>query len=130
MTIEKIIEIRMQNHALLHSSYASPLEVVQAFGAVQSQDYPAAKWAVGLRLPGSTDVKVERDFARGDILRTHVMRPTWHFVASADIRWLLELTAPRVRIALGHGDRLQGLSAKVIAKSNRVITDAFAAVNI
>jgi hypothetical protein len=73
-----------------------PEEVVGWLGAVQAQDYGGAKWALGLRLQGATDDDVEKAFTDGSILRTHLMRPTWHFVTPADIRWLLALTAPRV----------------------------------
>jgi ribosomal protein S18 acetylase RimI-like enzyme len=65
-------------------------------GAMQAQVYAMAKWAVGLRLPGSTADEIEAAFQRGEILRTHVLRPTWHFVHPADIRWLVKLTAPSV----------------------------------
>ena len=34
---------------------------------------------------------------RASILRTHVLRPTWHFVAPEDLRWLLALTGPRLK---------------------------------
>ena len=64
-------------------------------GAVQVQDYPAAQWALGLRLAGASAAALDAAFAAGTILRTHVMRPTWHFVTPADICWLLALTAPR-----------------------------------
>src|SRR6188768_1721912 len=71
-----------------------PAAVVTALGAVQSQEFDAAKWALGLRMgPGATDAAIERAFADGRILRTHVLRPTWHFVPRDDIRWMLELTA-------------------------------------
>ncbi len=63
---------------------------------MQAQEYAMAKWAIGLRLHGVNDADVEKEFNNGGILRTHLMRPTWHFVAQQDIRWLLELTAPRV----------------------------------
>ena len=77
-------------------------------GVVQAQDYSLAKWALGMRTPDATDDDVERAFADGAILRTHVLRPTWHFVAPADIRWLLRLTAPRVqRINAGRYRRLE-----------------------
>ena len=59
--------------------------------------YPGARWALALRMRRATDAAIERAFAAGEILRTHVLRPTWHFVAPADIRWMLALTAPRVR---------------------------------
>jgi len=72
-------------------------------GAVQSQDYGPAKWAVGMRQRRASDAAVERAFAEGRILRTHVLRPTWHFVLPADIRWLLTATAPRLwRIPIAH----------------------------
>ncbi|MBP6788310.1 MAG: winged helix DNA-binding domain-containing protein, partial [Candidatus Promineofilum sp.] len=64
--------------------------------AVQAQEVARAKAALGRRARGLDDAAVERAFAAGEILRTHVLRPTWHFVAPADIRWLLKLTAPRV----------------------------------
>jgi len=61
------------------------------FGAMQAQEYEPAKWAIGLRMPdGTTSAKVQRACDEGRILSTHVMRPTWHFVAAADIRWLLQ----------------------------------------
>jgi hypothetical protein len=66
-------------------------------GAVQAQEFGPSKWGLGLRLPESTtDKDLDKAFDAGRILRTHVMRPTWHFVTASDIRWMLELTAPRV----------------------------------
>lgn len=58
---------------------------------------------------GTTDARIERAFDQGQILRTHVMRPTWHFVAPADIRWMLELTAPRVHSRMAPYQRHLGL---------------------
>ena len=37
---------------------------------------------------------------RGAVLRTHVLRPTWHFGAE-DVGWLLDLTGPRVQRVTG-----------------------------
>src|SRR5437879_11639984 len=54
--------------------------LVEWLGAVQAQDFAAAKWALGLRLQGVKDDDIEQAFTDGAILRTHVMRPTWHFV--------------------------------------------------
>ena len=102
---------------------ASPEEAVGHLGAVQAQDYGPAKWAVGARVAGATDAQVERALASGAILRTHVLRPTWHFVLPADIRWLLTATAPRVRARdarryaqLGlDGDTLRRSAAALVA---------------
>jgi hypothetical protein len=45
-------------------------------GAVQAQDFAAARWALGLRMHKATATDIERAFNDGTILRTHVMRPT------------------------------------------------------
>jgi hypothetical protein len=71
-------------------------EVVASLGAMQAQDYGGALWAIGLRLPGSTEAAIERAIAERTIVRTWPMRGTLHFVASADARWMLELLTPRV----------------------------------
>jgi len=104
--------------------FTTPGDVVSWLGAVQAQDYPGAKWALGLRMRRATDAIVERACASGEILRTHVMRPTWHFVAPADIRWLLGLTAPRVRAAMACYEPRLGIDAKLIARSHKVIEAA------
>ncbi len=65
---------------------------------MQAQDYNMAKWAVGIRLPGSTEKMIEDAVNSGEILRTHLLRPTWHFVSSDDINWMLDLTAPRLKV--------------------------------
>lgn len=93
-------------------------------GAVQSQDFAAAKWAIGLRLPESKDTEIERVFNDGEILRTHVLRPTWHFVAPEDIRWMLALTAPRVNQCISYYYRKLELDAAVFKKSNEIIIKA------
>jgi len=98
--------------------------VVAWLGAVQSQDYGAAKWALGLRLKRATDDAVERAFARGSILRTHLLRPTWHFVAPADIRWILALTAPRVHAANAYYYRQLELDQRVLKRSRAVLIKA------
>src|SRR5512136_2316619 len=87
---------RLLNQRLASSSFKKPSEVVNWLVAVQSQDYFGAKWALGQRLHDAHDADIDRAFNAGTILRTHVLRPTWHFVTPADIRWLLALTAPRV----------------------------------
>src|SRR6516225_8866396 len=96
MTLLDITRQRLLNQHLVRPELKRPNEAVAWLGAVQSQDYPGAKWALGLRLQNATDETIERAFNEGSILRTHVMRPTWHFVTPVDIRWVIKLTAPRV----------------------------------
>ena len=115
---------RLRNQGLSTSGFTKPEDVVAWLGAVQAQDYPGAKWALALRMRRTTDTDVERAFAAGAILRTHVMRPTWHFVTPADIRWLLALTAPRVKAAMASYDRKLGLDAAVFARSHKALARA------
>src|SRR5688500_9980705 len=119
-----LIRARLVNQRLIRPKRATAAEVVAWFGAVQAQEYALARWGVGQRAPGLTDTDVERAFDAGDILRTHVMRPTWHFVAPADIRWLLMLTAPRVKAIMAPYDRRLELDDTLFAKSQRVFARA------
>ena len=100
MTLQEITRLRMNNQQIEGSSMNTAQELVGWMGAMQAQDYAMAKWAIGQRLPVSTDASVEAAYNRGDILRTHLMRPTWHFVSADDIFWMLDLTAPRIKQAL------------------------------
>lgn len=113
---------RLSNQHLLQSEFTNPVDVVSWMGAVQSQDFAGGKWAIGLRSKGLTESDVERAFAEGSILRTHLMRPTWHFVTPTDIRWMLALTAPRVRSLMAYNDRQWGLDRTIINKSNEALT--------
>jgi hypothetical protein len=114
--------MRLQNQRLAATEFSEPVEVVRWLGAVQSQDYPAAKWALGQRLKHGTEALIDRAFDEGAILRTHVMRPTWHFVAPEDIRWLLKLTGPRIRKASAHAFRGFGLDLAVLKKSEKILS--------
>ena len=104
----------------------TPTAIVARLGAVQAQDYAGAKWAIALRGAGLAEGDVERAMADGAILRTHVLRPTWHFVAPADIRWMLALTGPRIVSASGGRWRELGLDAATMKKSMNVIERALA----
>jgi hypothetical protein len=71
-------------------------DVVRKLGAVQSQDIGPAMWSVGQRLAGVSEDVIDAALTAGSVVRTHVLRPTWHFVLPEDAGWLLDLTAPRV----------------------------------
>jgi hypothetical protein len=116
-----IVGQRLRNQKLVGSDVRAPAEIVAWLGAVQSQDYAGAKWALSLRAPGLTDADVDRALDEGAILRTHILRPTWHFVAPADIRWMLALTGPRVQARSVPYHRKLGLDTSVFARSRRVL---------
>ena len=90
-----ITHIRVASQQLEQPRFESPKELVSWMGAIQAQEYEMAKWAIGIRLRSSSLEKVNEALYKGDILRTHVMRPTWHFVAAEDIRWMLMLSSER-----------------------------------
>src|SRR5512138_3216381 len=116
-----IASYRLNNQRLSQTDFTTPADVVGWLGAVQSQDFPGAKWALSLRANGLTEADVDRTFADGSILRTHLLRPTWHFVAPADIRWLLALTAPRVNAQLQYMDRQLELDRPLLKRSNAIL---------
>ena len=124
MTNLNIPHQRLRNLGILEPNFETPADVVHWLGAVQSQDYAGAKWALGMRMTHATDELVDQAFANGSILRTHLMRPTWHFVTPSDIRWLLELTAPRVRAASAYMYRKEELDDKVFKRSNAALEKA------
>jgi hypothetical protein len=112
---------RLCNQQIAASRFSSPAGLVAWMGAMQAQDYPMVRWAVGLRVPGATETTIHEALARGEILRTHVLRPTWHLLAAADIRWMLELTAPHIRSANRARMQELELTPEVLSRSRALI---------
>jgi hypothetical protein len=113
----ELISARLHHQQLVRSSKRDPADVVSWLGAMQAQDFSGAKWAIGLRAPACHESCVDEAFNDGRILRTHVLRPTWHLVAAADIKWLLALSAPRVHANNAYYYKQSGLDAKIFARS-------------
>ena len=121
-----VARARLPSQRLVGAPLAAPEEVVGWLGAVQAQDYAGAKWAVAQRAAGCSDADVEQACRDGRILRTHVLRPTWHFVLPDDVRWMLALTAPRVRAAMAYYDRKLGLDEAVFRRTQALLAKALA----
>ncbi len=119
-----IPNLRLISQQLINPQFSKPQEVVAWMGAMQAQDYNMCKWAVGVRLPESTEKQVQKALDEGAILRTHVMRPTWHLVVADDIRWMVELTAARIFTQVQSRDKMMGLNEKIFDHSNRVLHEA------
>jgi hypothetical protein len=124
MTSSEITRLRLLNQQLTEKRFTKPHELVSWMGAIQAQDYPMAKWGIGLRLPASNDALIEKAFNEGKILRTHVLRPTWHFVSPQDIRWMLDLTAPRILSSIQHAYRFLSIDKKILKNCNDVLAKA------
>jgi hypothetical protein len=121
MNNSEIAHRRLRNQGLSKIIFKDAVDVVTQLGAVQAQDYAGAKWALGQRLKDSTDAGIDQAFADGSILRTHLLRPTWHFVTPTDIRWLLALTAPRVHAVNAFMYGQTGLDKATLKKSHTVL---------
>jgi hypothetical protein len=120
-----VANARLQNQLITRAGRSRPDEVVGWLGAVQAQEYAAASWGLALRMKvKASEETIDRALAEGDILRTHVMRPTWHFVTPADIRWMLELTAARVHRAMATYHRQMGLDAPTLTRGTALIERA------
>ena len=115
---------RLENQQINQSQFKAAAELVDWMGAMQAQDYAMMKWAVGVRLPETNEHAVEEALDRGDILRTHVLRPTWHLVSAGNIRWMLALTAARIKASMKSRLRDLELTDDVITKSNTLIENA------
>ncbi len=120
----EIIKQRLQNQQIHAAEANSPTELVAWMGAMQAQDYEMSKWALGVRLPNQTEGTLEAALNNGEVLRTHLLRPTWHLVSPTNIRWMLELSRPQIeKIVVGYNQRL-GLDFSIRDKSNTIIEKA------
>jgi len=126
MTFPEISRLRMLNQQIEGSVCTTPKELVSSMGAIQAQDFAMAKWAIGQRVPYSTLNSIEAAYNAGEFLRTHLMRPTWHFVSSDDIYWMLELTAPQIRKILKTNDKRLELTDQLFVKTNTILEKVLA----
>lgn len=126
MTIDRatLARRRLGAQRLVGTPFASAAEAVAWSGAVQAQDWAGAKWALAMRMKGATSASLDEDLAEGRILRTHVLRPTWHMVAPADLPVLLALTAERVKAGNAGRSRELGLDDGTYARANDVLAAA------
>jgi hypothetical protein len=117
VTLPEISKLRLQNQKIDNTPFTKAIEVVSWMGAMQAQDYAMSKWAIGQRMFGATDEIIETALNDGLIIRTHILRPTWHLVCADDIYWMLELTAPRIKSSMKSRDKELGLTPEVLNKS-------------
>ncbi|RYD90255.1 MAG: winged helix DNA-binding domain-containing protein, partial [Sphingobacteriales bacterium] len=118
-----LIRQRLNAQYLSRPLAADPARLVSALGALQAQDFSMALWAVGLRT-GANRTAVLSALNTGDIIRTHILRPTWHLVAAADLRWMLALSGPRVLRVIAPYARQFGLTEADFKKARAVFEKA------
>jgi hypothetical protein len=122
-----ITEQRLNGLLLRGPGAAAPAEVVSRLTAIQAQEHPHARWSVAQRMAGQPrSSAIDQAFDEGRFLRTHVLRPTWHYVAASDLRWLIRLSGPRVDAGNARMRADLGLDARTLGQSNDVIAEAVA----
>ena len=121
MNLNEIALHRLACQQISATKLKTEKELVFWMGAMQAQDFPMSKWALGVRLPGATEKSVELAIDSGEIIRTHVMRPTWHLVAAEDIYWMLELSAPQIKTAARSRDRELELTEDAFSRCNSML---------
>ncbi len=119
-----VLDQRLWNQGISDPGSRRPRVIVEKLGAIQAQEFGPAKWAIGLRGHGLNDADVQQAFDTGQILRTHILRPTWHFVSPRDIRWMLAISGPRVQAGQAAGFRKLELDSKTLSRSRKVIEKA------
>jgi hypothetical protein len=124
MNLHDIANLRLINQQIAGSEFKTAKEIVGWMGAMQAQDFAMSKWAIGARLPGTTEKMIEAAIDNGEIIRTHLLRPTWHLVSADDIYWMLRLTAPHIKASMKSRDKQLELDEKTYSKCNIVLEKA------
>lgn len=109
MDADAVLTARLATQRLTGPAASGPGQVVRELLCVQAQDAPLARAMIALRC-GGTAADVEAAVARGEIVRTHVLRPTWHYVHAGDLHWLLDLTSAKVESGMAARHRQLGLA--------------------
>lgn len=127
---ERVLAQRLATQRLTSAPLPEPAEVVELLTCVQCQERDHALFSLGLRTRGATMAGVRAALDRGDFVRTHILRPTWHFVRPADLRWILALTSPRVERSMAARHRQLELDdAKVVGRGLDALAEVLAGPN-
>lgn len=124
MTLNQISLHRLSSQQLTYTKFEMPQPLVQRMGAIQAQDSSMALWALGIRLREPGLSLIQNAIDSGEIIRTHVLRPTWHLVSAEDVSWMLRLSAPYIRASLKSRHRELELTPAVVGKAFRIIEKA------
>ncbi len=125
MTDAEIARWRVRSQCLVRPHATGAVDVVRQLLGVQAENPNQSAWAVAARTSRPDPGDLAGLLASGAVVRTHVLRPTWHYVAAEDARWLIGLTAARVLATLGRGlRRSSGMTEATIDAAKAVILDA------
>ncbi len=120
----EIAHRRLRSQHLVGPPLPDPAAVVRHLGAVQAQEFPYSLWGVAQRTNGVGAAGMRKVVDDGTVLRTHALRPTWHFVAPEDLGWIQALTGPRVHAFNAYYYRQHGIDEASAERTSRLITGA------
>ncbi len=120
---DTLVEQRLAAQRITSAPFADPVDAVRFLLCVQAQDAPLARYSVGLRVSEADDHHITAALDQGRILRTHILRPTWHFVAAEDLRWILALTSPKVESGLAGRHRQLGIDQSTLEGAQVELAD-------
>jgi hypothetical protein len=121
MTPVEISQIRLISQKIALSDIKSAGELVRWMGAIQAQDYTMSKWAVASRLKYPEAINIQTAMDKGEIIRIHVLRPTWHLISSDDIYWMLSLSAPKIKSSQKSRHRELELTDALIKRAESIL---------
>lgn len=124
MNTSELLNIRLYNQLLAGHQFKEAQEVVSWMGAMQSQSLDLAKWAIGVRLENKTVKDIDNALNTGKIIRTHILRPTWHFVSATDIHWMFDLSNPRLKPIYRSYCKIHGADELLVYKAVPVVEEA------
>lgn len=129
LDLDGVLGLRLAAQHLVGPPLRSVVDAVGHSLAVQSQDMPLARFSLGLRT-GLADVAVLEGLASGAVVRTHVLRPTWHWVLATDLRWLLALTGAKTLSGVASRHRTLGIDEAAVDTALGVLTRALAGTHL
>jgi hypothetical protein len=116
---------RLRSQHLVEPHLATAADVIGELLAVQAENPAQSAWAVAARTATPDPTDLAELLAGGAVVRTHVLRPTWHYVAADDVVWLLELTAPRVRRTTQQQlDTAPGMNSRAVDRASTAVLEA------
>ena len=126
MTPSALLSERLRSHRLTAPARTVTDAAVYML-AVQSQEFLAGRWALGIRTTGSpTLATVDRAFARGELVRSWPMRGTLHIIPAADLHWVLAVTGERQRKQVAGRHRELGIDAELLDRVGRAFRERLA----
>lgn len=112
-----LVAERLRSHRLTAPA-ATVTDAAAHMLAVQSQDFLAGRWALGVRTKGEpTLAAVDAAFGRGELVRAWTTRGTLHIIPARDLAWVLSVTAERQRQQAASRHRQLGIDDVLLARA-------------